>query len=220
MSLSKILSNTDEDTQYTVYGWVRNQEKILKLTNVPVMISSICIMYYRKEEIFEIAAEHIKVSKNKRIITNTVSEGFAHCNVYGGIQISADNDNKKIYEWKLRMNKMTYCCGFGIASEIYLGRFAIEHWQYMYRQGGRILDHDEFTGYRENYGPTLKEGDIMKIELDLNRSQIKYLVNDQDLGIAYKDIIRGEDIKYRLCASVGLEETEVEIISFMERRQK
>ena len=53
---------------------------------------------------------------------------------------------------------------------------------------------------RANYGNKCDIGDVIEIELDLNTFEIKYRVNDEDMGIAYKDI---EDTQYRVALSTG-----------------
>ena len=53
-SLLKKLSKIDDRTKLTVYGWIRQQEKSLRLRNIPSMITAICILYARDDEIFEI----------------------------------------------------------------------------------------------------------------------------------------------------------------------
>ena len=213
MSLSKILSNTDQNTQYSVYGWVRMQEKTLNLGHIPVMISAICIMYYRKDDIFEIAASGMKISSNGRIITRIGERGFSFSNVYGLNKIPTDDDNKKVYQWNLRMNKVKYGSVFGVCSKVFLGRGSFNSWEYIYKRNGDI-DDTELDKRIRGYGDKLEEGDILTIELDLNNSQIKYFINGNDKGVAFKDIKRGKDIKYRLHAALSSVGSEVELISY------
>ena len=215
MSLSKILSNTDQNTQYAVYGWIRIHEKALNVGHIPVMISAICIMYYRKDDIFEIAASGIKILSNGRIITRIGKEGFGFSNVYGLHKIQTDDDNQKVYQWSLRMNKVKDDSVFGLCSKVFLGSASFRSWEYIYNQNGDV--DDRVNGeYTRKYGDKLKEGDILTIELDLNHSQIKYFVNGNDKGIAFKNIKRGKDIKYRLQIALCSVGSEVEIISYKE----
>ena len=64
----KLLSRIDKVTKYAVYGWIREKEKQLKLGTVPSAIATICVLYYREDEIFDILNEEIKASENKKVI--------------------------------------------------------------------------------------------------------------------------------------------------------
>ena len=45
-------------------GWIRKQEKMLKLHNVPTVVTSMCILYTREDEIFDkISDNGIKINK-------------------------------------------------------------------------------------------------------------------------------------------------------------
>ena len=139
---------------------------------------------------------------------------------YGYNQISTNNDNKNIYKWSVKINKSNDNVSgilIGISSEIYLEKKSFVSWQYSYIQHGRINTYpEENDGYthRKHYGIKFKQGDIITMELDLSKSQIKYYVNNEDQGIAYKNIIRGQDIKYRLAVSLREIDNEIEIVSF------
>ena len=66
----KQLNTIDKRTKYSVYGWMRNEEKALKLRHIPSMISSMCILYFRDDEIFGVTPnDQVKLSENKKIIT-------------------------------------------------------------------------------------------------------------------------------------------------------
>ena len=50
----KKLSKIDDRTKLAVYGWVSNEERLLHLNHIPIMISSICVLYFYDDEIFEV----------------------------------------------------------------------------------------------------------------------------------------------------------------------
>ena len=59
MSLKKALSQTNEQTKYAVYGWIRNEERKLQLSHIPTIITSICVLYFREEDFFEFAGDNV-----------------------------------------------------------------------------------------------------------------------------------------------------------------
>eukprot|EP01084_Bolivina_argentea_P282151 482922_1 len=62
------LSKIDTRTKYAVFGWIRNNEKLLELSHIPLLISFICILYFRDDEIFAIIGTKVKLSNNKKCI--------------------------------------------------------------------------------------------------------------------------------------------------------
>ena len=53
MSSLKQLSKIDKRTKYAVYGWVRAKERSLQLQNIANMIAAICILFFKKDEMFK-----------------------------------------------------------------------------------------------------------------------------------------------------------------------
>ena len=90
-SFLKKLSKIDTRTKYGVYGWIRQAEQELQLRHVPLMISSICILYYHKDEIFDIVSKDVKLSMDGKSITKLCT-GCKNTN-YGINKIASNTDN-------------------------------------------------------------------------------------------------------------------------------
>ncbi len=217
-SCFKLLSKIDQTTKYVVYGWIREAEVELKLVHIPMMISSICILYYRDDEIFDITGDDIKLSQNKKCITEIGAEYRCNCN-YGIIEVSSNSDN--VYRWDLKIIKQPqqYWSIFaGLSSVRKLG----DIWSlcrenggasiYMYANLGSIYDANK--AHWTMYGQRFRENDTVSIILDLQKQQITYLVNEEDQGIAYKNIIKNDDIKYQLLVVLRNHNDCVEITNF------
>ena len=92
-SLLKRLSEIDDKSKNGVYGWIRKAEEELQLGYIPLMISSICILYYYEDEIFEIASKDVKLSKDgKSIIKIAAHCDFCNMN-FGKVEIISNTDN-------------------------------------------------------------------------------------------------------------------------------
>ena len=89
------LHQIDHKLKISVYGWIRRAELQLHLQVVPLVVSSICILYLHEEEIFEIIGKHITLSKNKKCIT-LMRDDSEYIN-YGAIEI----DSSRIYKLDL-----------------------------------------------------------------------------------------------------------------------
>ena len=70
MSSLKQLSNIDDRSKLTVYGWMRNIQKSYNWTNFPLSeLASICILYFASGERFEYIAKCMELSENNLSVT-------------------------------------------------------------------------------------------------------------------------------------------------------
>ena len=115
MSLKK-LKSIDKRTKYSVYGWIREKGKKLKIKAVPSIISAICILYFREEEIFNIISDNgIELSENKRMITKIGDDAKINNNNYGIIKVNSGSG--LICRWDLKAIKISDYTMIGIASK-------------------------------------------------------------------------------------------------------
>ena len=99
----KRLSKIDDMIKYGVYGWTRKAEQELTLHHVPIMISSIIILYFHAEEKFDQITKSLIKSKNDKCATINRSFGdIGIANAFGIIEIDSTDNNE--YRWDLCMN--------------------------------------------------------------------------------------------------------------------
>lgn len=207
-SLIKKLSKIDIKTKYGVYGWVRNAEKELKLSNIPLLVSSICILYYHEEEIFARCGKTVTLSADKKHITG----GYAWDNVNVGNNV-IDSMTDSIYEWTMTStSKDTIVVGITSVSNIDCNK--VKFWfEYGEEDGHNYLlcSRPSLTWKNEKwydcnqsnwkkYGAT--ERNKIKICLDLKQQILRFNVNGEDKDVSCDQIVRGKDIKYRLVVSL------------------
>ena len=77
MAELKKLSKIDERTKDAVIGWIRETEKELSMNHTPLMISSLCILFFFAEEIFEFYGDNVEASNNHKTITKTSNEKWS-----------------------------------------------------------------------------------------------------------------------------------------------
>ena len=215
MSSLKKLSKINQRTKYAVYGWIRKAEQELNFNNIPMLISCICILYFSEEDIFEILQQEMKLSNNKKIIwrwsTDRCWENCSCC--YGNIVIPSMSDT--VCRWDLRVRKLNHkvSLSVGISSET---KAIFSNHDISY------LIHDD--GFRNNIGCNIwdyychsffaNDNYKISIKLDLINAEIRYFINDNDQGIAFKNVMKKDDINYRLCVCIEELGTEIEIVSF------
>lgn len=126
----KLLSKIDRKIKYSVYGWIREAEKELKLAHIPTMLSSICILFCNDFDVFESMGCNLKAIKwNTCAIAEKEYPRYSElgaydrskCDIksnicYGKNQISSTSN--KIFEWKFRFTTTSSTwCQIGIISD-------------------------------------------------------------------------------------------------------
>ena len=104
----KQLSKIDSRTKDTVNGWIRNEETLLKLSNIPSIIKAMSILYYREFEVFhkDLVHEKLQVDDQNKVITNTnrcVGSAFG-----GNIVIKG-----RKYHWRIKVQKISNADKYG-----------------------------------------------------------------------------------------------------------
>lgn len=185
-------------------------------------IASICVLFYSIVEIFDIIGNGMELSADGKIITRGEDD-----KVYNWINCSyginaVPSMNKGVYKWVLKMHKVT---GGGVRvglssttvqQSCFYANNDIVGINYIYWNGsGHSYKYlKEARWGCENYGRRYDADDMVSIILDLNQRQISFAINDEDQGVAYKDIQVGEDIHYRMFVSLYFVHDSVEIVSF------
>ena len=228
--IKKYLCKANKLQRLTVTGWVKQQQQILDLPNIPLPLQSLCIVYFNEYDEFEECGSFIKISEDKKSITKTLTIICnAHC--FGALQIPSLYNNR-IFKWDIQINKMAHGSPTRDVSDVMIGVSSKQNVEnkkinfhsyirkaldYAYTDTGQILIVD--TPYLEwkNYGDTAGKDDIISVELDLNKSQIRFYINDKDQGIAYENIKKGKDISYRFVVAASYKDTELTLINFTTR---
>ena len=222
-SLFKKLSKIDDATKYGVYGWIRKAEEELNLCHIPHMISSICILYYHEDDIFDVRkmGKFVHVSDDKKCVTfkNSKRYYWQHCNLFGTINVPSTNDLH--YRWDLKVHRGSndeFLIGISAAYDSFnIEEEAFEQTgpHYLFYSGYGSLIFENNTQTWKEYGTGYGNNDKVSIELNLRRNKIKFYVNGIDQGVAYqgKVIKKDKDIYYRLLVA-GYKSGKIEIIGF------
>ncbi len=88
---------------------------------------------------------------------------------------------------------------------------------YVYLNNGNKYQNNVVGGNWTNYCNSCGVNDKIGILLDLKKDEIKFSINDIDQGIAYKNIKKDKNIKYRLMVSLCLLGAVVEIVKFSKK---
>lgn len=238
VSFFKLLSKVDNRSRYAVHGWIRNVEHKLqinyipnKLSSIPCMVSSICILYFRDDETFDTTSHSVILSSDHKSITKRANHFDWSNNCYGIIEV--DSQSQLICQWDLKINRSIYNHGIRVgllATESLNKQIPVSDNYYIYwshPSSGKKTHHhayyiaddvyNRWTGYNGRwfgYGNRFVEDNEVSICLDLKKSEIRFLVNFIDQGIAFTKIRKGPDIRYRLTVSIFYPTDVVEIKNF------
>ena len=210
----KHLSNVGDRTKCSVYGWIRKAEQKLHLSSIPLLVQSLCILYFREDEIFEIIPDDVIPSENHRTITKINEDGWDN-NTYGIEEIPSESS--LVCQWDLRIIR---CDGEGVGFGISSGRLPngnvveddMAGHNYLYWCEGAVY---RGTYWREYGNTTYGAGDVVSMRLNLKRSgTIRFFVNGVDQGIAFIRLRKGPSIKYRLQCSLETIGNSMEVIGF------
>eukprot|EP01084_Bolivina_argentea_P205195 350590_1 len=199
------LKKIDESSILVVFGYMRELHKQLKSTyKIPSLISWICLKYFYSIDYFEIIGQHTVLTEDKSTITKT-HWGWT-CTSYGKLIIpSMDNI---VIKWFLRLvEAMDGNIIIGIQSnctdinQTFIWNKTDDRYYGLYLATGN--KHQNELDYRkrsQTYVPNrirYMAGDIISLELNLVQRTVKFWYNDYDLGIAFANIEKSDDVKYR-----------------------
>ena len=224
-SFIKQLNKVDDRTKCGVYGWVRKAEQELSLQHIPMMISSIIILYFRDDGIFDVIGDDIELSENKKVIRKIQNDQCWNNNSYGLAKIPSTRQIS--YKWDLKIKR---CDGFkrflsenfiviGISSkqspnkDFEHDQTAI-HYAIVLHDKAMMIKSADADNWWDPYGNNDEEIEKLSMYLDLVNKQIKFSINDKDQGIAYKNIKVDANINYRLMISIKAMNNSVEILNF------
>ena len=95
------LKHIDDKTKDTVFGYIRQQQKTLSLSNICPLISYLCLSYYYQNEYFTTTKDHeITISENRMKITKHNGSGWINT-TYGNVWI--DSSIPQIAKWKIKI---------------------------------------------------------------------------------------------------------------------
>ena len=69
------------------------------------------------------------------------------------------------------------------------------------------------------YPNCFNKGDIITMEVNFIKGIISYYINDNSIGISFRDIIQNENIKYKFFVQIWGQNDSFSIIDYSERKE-
>ena len=186
---------------------------------IPDLVLHICLLFYYPREHFSFSIDackqispNFKFSDDKKTV---VLIDKCYGTVYGNIKI--DSLSEDICKWNIKVYKNDLHQGSDYTKYLSLGISGdephdqyIDSWNKMPPNSFLCVGNGKIYGSSEcvmdelciNNKPIWTDGDIVGIKLNLKQRNIEYYINNENIGIIYKNIPIGKDIKYRLITTM------------------
>ena len=219
------LKNIDKKTRYIVDGFIHESQALFPTDNVyyniPELINQICLIFYYIQECWdeELCKKHFVINDNTIVLKCAVGDEYNGWNRrYKNAFLSQDiTEGIHHYRFKIVNKDVGYGLDIGICKTSKMNAlsdyFTKQHENgYAYNCVGGEL----YGGFSSNKMTTFVRqrcgtNDTIDIFIDLDKSEIRYTVNDKDLGIAFNDIAK---VEYRVAVSIKRERDKLQLLLY------
>eukprot|EP01083_Nonionella_stella_P013626 38319_1 len=199
--------------QYLIDGYIREGKwRVIMVVDVKQMMQMFVGDIWNDEWDVDLKNKYIEIEGDT--VTTTAPYGTMSQNTVFGTKIIYGWPWCQKYRWKLQMvHSNEYGnrhCFFGVipAQNVsdqvrdWIVSIKNDGYGYCHRNGYKYYHalFDFGLSKDDEYGPSLKDGDIIEFELDMEHGTLRYYVNGTDLGIAWNDL---QETKYRLAVTMG-----------------
>ena len=192
-----------------VFGFIRNQQNQLSLSNIPTLITYLCLGYYYHATYFQKYSKNIKISNDKMTVTALKNmNGLKHACT----NIWIESISKKIAKWKVKINSCRHLLIFRISS---MENFKFTKPSYGFDNYGNTYTNDDNT-WRDimDINQDFKKGDIITIILNMENATMATEKNNNDLVLIFTGMVKRKDIKYRLAVDLAKKGNSVTLFDF------
>ena len=209
--------NADESTKLLIFGYVRDINNKMKISNnIPDLICFIIILYCMDEEYFDKPGQHIQISEDKLSMIRSSGIGYNNTTYCKQWIPSVSN---MIITWKFKVETYTGTILLGIAGNI------------------DEFQNDDFTDYGNDTAPVyalsnngvwestksdttkfkswaFSDNDEMTFILNLKDGNISFQVNNDKKQMIWSNIKMGQEIKYKFAIVLFKEYTKISLIDY------
>ena len=204
MALKKSkLSQIPQRNKDLAFGFVRERQKINRISNVPEMIKYLCLIYFNpnKDE-FDPDQCDEKIEINGNSIIGSAEEKPTQTVYLKNIASSG------VHVWKFGFTGDLLHIYYNHPDLIGIFNMDYKHFSgstngyfddyydkelnentslgYGFTSDGRLTDDQDSSGWGKKYGAQWKKDDTIEMRLDFNKQNLKFKVNDNDYGIAFE----------------------------------
>ena len=188
-SLQKV-KEIDQMSADLVLGYIKNEESLLQLQNVPLLVSYRILLFYYLKEYFAKCGKGMEISQDKLMIIKRNGAGWINTTY---LNRWIDSESGKVLRWKFKIEKCQQFGGglcFGVTSNKNL-------MESQFASSNKYHCNSSFCGSSAS-GKSSKfgEGDYVTYTLDLINKTFSVKINNEKECILYKNIRCGVQILF------------------------
>eukprot|EP01084_Bolivina_argentea_P267518 454119_1 len=215
----------EEHSIIIVSGYIREARRLFVSTqcklfsNIPSLITSICVEYYYIAEGFEIGGQDMIISEDGKTVSKNTKEHWNNTS-YGYEIIPSNGSYYNYVEWQLKINYSSRNHDFIVGISSNTKNVNDEYFNdkrkgnYGYWSDGLLIAVGDKWGTKRYANVTCTTNDMIGIHLDLEKKELSFSVNGVNYGTAFKNIACGKNIKYRLAISAFYNHSSISIAKF------
>eukprot|EP01084_Bolivina_argentea_P228434 385812_1 len=211
------LKRINNNITLTAFGYVRQMQLALKLCDIPMRVSYLCLAFYHHGEYFATTDKDTELSVDKMTISNkSRTNTIARCKGYQIIESEAE----MIAKWTVKINNI------GVKKSGTDGNITIglvngtvaqlppeKHFSFS-NTGNRSLLYQPFEAFAGDICKFVS-GDELTIILNAPKRTIKVQKNNESkLRCLFKNIHKASDICYKLCVILRGQNDSVKLVDF------
>ena len=217
-------------------GYIREFQDGFKDIIIPREINNICFnffFYVMDKFCVKLSGANMKISEDRyRATFQPDSSGHSGAQSLFGDKEIESMDNDFVYIWKLQIINRIGFFAVGLTSAFIHKTSSFSDYpnSYYFNAGFGSLARNHLDDGEDivqwQYAPALKSNDIIEIHFDVGRGYISYCINGQKIdkkstfnlsqeeNVAFSDIVKRTDIKYRMGLCFNAVGASIKILSF------
>ena len=205
-----------------VFGYNKNAQTLVTPNRIPMDVSYLCLVYYHEHDYFDKCDNRLEINEARDTVAVKNVSGdatFGKGQACGGCIINGKIP--MIYSWTFETfgkDINHYLKYIGISSGTEPGKLFSEGADntdiefYRMENDGEVLCSLWSLDW-EKYNEGFNDGDIVKMEINTKKQEIKYFVNDKDHGVAFRDI-NFDDKEFRMAVFIGDKDYKIRLSEF------
>ena len=195
-----------------VHGWIRAKSKDVNV-NIPFEVIELFVIWYHIQLYFIKISNGQVLNDDKTIINQTGS--CVAASAWGSVLMSSMDE--KVYEYTIKLLPGSESrVAIGIDEDGYkrLNSWFVQqnesiHYAFECWNGCKDSKEEHSASYGEEV-EVRSEGSIIRMKYDVGKRTLSFIVDGKDYGVAFNNVQKGENIKYRLAVYLyGYESVEL-----------
>eukprot|EP01084_Bolivina_argentea_P069023 125643_1 len=215
----KKLQRIDKNIKYIVFGYIRECEQQLNLSsNVPPMISFMCLLYHFHGEYFQNTGNDINMSTDRAIITKIENPKHGIWSNVSYTKQWIDSDTNLLVKWTLKVHDRGHVYFCVVSSDKRLNKICATNkdqpnYSFGVPRSIEACDPNCKKSLSDNI-PWFDAMELITLILDTKNRCISVQKNDEKAHCIIKNIVKRKGVRYKIAVSIASPNCSVSLINF------